>query len=122
MSEHLHQKALFEWAWRMLPQHPDLAMMYAIPNGGQRTKATAGKLRAEGVKAGVPDIHLAVPRGPFHGLYIEMKYGDNKLTKDQERWLSALQVRGYCISVCYDWQEAAKAVLKYLELPCQHLT
>ena len=60
MSEHLHQKALFEWADRMEGAWPELRLMYAIPNGGLRTKAQAGKLKAEGVKPGVPDIHLPV--------------------------------------------------------------
>lgn len=47
--------------------------MTAIPNGGQRHKAVAGKLKAEGVKPGYPDILIDLPRGPFHGLRIEMK-------------------------------------------------
>ena len=60
MSEHAHQVALFDWANLHLGRMPELAAMYAIPNGGARSKATAGKLKAEGVKAGVPDIVPAI--------------------------------------------------------------
>ena len=59
MSEHHEQCALFAW---LRLQWPDLdRVSFAIPNGGHRHKAVAGKLKAEGVKAGVPDIFIAYP-------------------------------------------------------------
>ena len=38
-------------------------LMIAIPNGGQRKNGIAGKLKAEGVVAGVPDLFFAYPSG-----------------------------------------------------------
>ena len=35
--------------------------------------ATGGRLRAEGLKSGVPDLCLPSAHGEYHGLYIEMK-------------------------------------------------
>ena len=52
--ETLEQQALFDWA--KISGIPDLDLLHAIPNGGHRNKATAGRLKAEGVKRGVPDI------------------------------------------------------------------
>ena len=69
MSEHDEQVALFQWAGYQLGACPELALMFAIPNGGDRHPAVAGKLRDEGVKAGVPDIFLPVPRGKYHGMF-----------------------------------------------------
>ena len=72
-SEHEHQKAVIEWAEVKSGQYPELRLLYAIPNGGHRHKAVAAKLKAEGVKPGVPDLCLPVRRGEYSGLYIEMK-------------------------------------------------
>jgi hypothetical protein len=64
-------------------------MLFAIPNGGARHKAIAGKLRAEGVRAGVPDICLPVPRGEYHGLFIELKRPKGgHVSEEQEAWIS----------------------------------
>jgi len=43
MSEHDEQYKLFSWT----RYRPELRWMFAIPNGGYRTKATAGKMAAE---------------------------------------------------------------------------
>ena len=61
-SEHEEQVALFEWAEWNKRQYPELELMFAIPNGGQRHVVVAKKLKDEGVKAGVPDIFLPVAR------------------------------------------------------------
>lgn len=114
MSEHTEQAALFEWAaWN---QSKDAAfnMLYAVPNGGKRDKATAARLKSEGVKAGVPDIVLPVARNGYHGFYIEMKVGKNTTSKEQVIWLTALAAEGYCVDVSYGWQEAARKIAWYL--------
>ena len=54
MSEHLTQKAFFEWA--ALQRIPGIELLHATPNGGGRSKAEAGRLKAEGVRAGQPDV------------------------------------------------------------------
>ena len=59
-SESVEQCCLFRWAGYSLGLHPELKLMYHIPNGGKRNITTARRLKAEGVKAGVPDIHLPV--------------------------------------------------------------
>ncbi len=115
-SEHQEQAALFEWAAWNSPRVPALKLLYAIPNGGKRDKATAAKLKAEGVKAGVPDICLPIARRGYHGFYIELKIGMNRPTKDQLAWLEALKLEGYMTDVSYGWQEAAHKIIRYLGL------
>ena len=109
------QEALFSWALLMETKYPCLKLLYHVPNGGMRSAAVAGKLKAEGVKAGVPDICLPVARGKYHGLYIELKAGKNKATKDQKEWLSALSEEGYMAILCRGWENASKSILAYLE-------
>jgi hypothetical protein len=108
------QKALFAWAAINRGKHHELELLYHVPNGGSRHPAEAANLKAQGVKAGVPDICLPVPRGAFHGLFIEMKYGKNRLTADQKWWLVALSQQGYATAVCYTWESARTVIERYL--------
>ena len=114
MSEHDEQKALFQWAEIAQLQRPELALMFAIPNGGHRLKAVAGKMKAEGVKPGVPDIFLPVPRQQYHGLFVEMKTQKGAISKEQHRWIRPLLCKGYQVKVCRGWQAAAEVIEQYL--------
>lgn len=110
---------------------PELHRLFAIPNGGQRDKITAGKLKAEGVKPGVPDILLPVCRGVWAGLFVEMKRpkttkaGTKKAeiidqaagstSDDQDGWIGYLRHAGYGVAVAFDWRSAATQIQSYLE-------
>ena len=116
-----HQEAeeqvnLFRWAEQNTIVFPELALMYHIPNGGKRDAAEAANLKRQGVKAGVPDIHLPVARGGFHGLYIELKAGDNTVTDNQKRWLKRLSAEGHATAVCYGAKQASEVITAYLKL------
>ena len=114
-SEDTEQINVIAWAdWNAI-MYPELRWLHHIPNGGSRNKAEAANLKRQGVKAGVPDLFLPVARGGYHGLYIELKYGKNKTSKNQDKWLSALSKQGYCSMVCYGWVEAKKAICEYLK-------
>lgn len=115
MSESDEQIALFQWAAYSSGKYPELDLMYHIPNGGKRSITTAVRLKAEGTKAGVPDICLPVPNGGYHGLYIEMKSGKNKTTALQDKWLEALAFQGYETAVCYGWESAKDLIVEYLD-------
>ena len=56
-------------------------------------------------------------RGKYHGLYIEMKAGKNKPSKEQKEWINSLQEEGYAACVCYGWLEAREVIEKYLSEP-----
>lgn len=115
--EHDLQVTLFNWADMQTNVYPDLACMYAVPNGGHRHKTVAAKLKAEGVKSGVPDICLPVPRGRYHGLYIELKIKPNKPSANQLKWLAMLEEQGHLCAVAYDLYEAIGILKLYLKEP-----
>lgn len=94
-----------------------LRYMFAVPNGGFRHKKTAIYLAEEGVKSGVPDIFLPYPMQGFHGLFIEMKYGRNKTTENQDDYIAYLKRAGYCVEICYSFEAAKEIILEYLGLP-----
>jgi hypothetical protein len=115
-KEHQEQAALFKWAALV----PELSLMFAIPNGGQRHKAVAAKLKAEGVKSGVPDICLPLARGGFTGLWIELKRPIVKVeakpiaSANQKWWIDALNMAGAKAVVCFGWDDARQVILSYI--------
>lgn len=113
--EHNEQATLFQMISYQVNKYPELELMFAIPNGGARHIAVARKLKAEGVKAGVPDIFLPVARNGYHGLFIEMKVGKNKPTDHQRDYLDKLEDEGYLTDVCYSSEEAYNLIMTYLK-------
>ena len=73
---------------------------YAIPNGGARSKAQAGKLKAEGVTSGVLDLFCSVARAGYYGLYIGMKSLSGKTSASQREWIRESEEEGYAAFVC----------------------
>lgn len=118
-SEHESQRQVFTWATLQSGAWPELGLLFAVPNGGARNVVVGKKLKAEGVKAGVPDIVLPVPRGGFHGLFVEMKRPGNPPSKEQKEWLAALKGQGYCTAVCLGFDHAQAVIMRYLreEMP-----
>jgi len=73
---------------------------FAIPNGGKRSKREAGRLKAEGVKAGVSDIECSLPTRRYVGLFIEMKSLTGSASDEQRKWINESRDLGYCAEVC----------------------
>ena len=48
-----------------------------VPNEGKRSPQQGAKLKRMGMQKGFPDLVVPLPRGNYHGLYIEMKVGNN---------------------------------------------
>ena len=113
MSEHDEQCALFQLLALYESRYPILHWVHAIPNGGKRHVATAVKMKKEGVKRGIPDIFIPYPVDEWAGCYIEMKFGDGRLTKEQKEFIATFE-HTYKICVCYSAEEAAHAIGEYL--------
>lgn len=128
-TESAHQTALFAWAALNFNRWPKLRWMHHIPNGGSRgddertRKIRGGRLKAEGVRDGIPDIFLPVACGQYHGLYIEMKRPAERPKRDGSKGsLSDAQLEfahfaiaeGYAWAVCYAWNDAAALIERYL--------
>ena len=112
MKEHHEQVRLIAWAKANEDEKTELRWLFAIPNGGKRDKVTGFKMKQEGVKSGVPDLCLPVPRRGYHGLYIEMKIQDGGVVSDnQKKWKKALEEQGYRVEICPGF-EAARATLE----------
>ena len=111
------QKQVVTWArWASKSgKYPMLEMLHCSLNGVKLSKTQAGIAKAQGMLSGVPDLFLPVPRGKYHGLYIEMKHGSNTLTENQKKFLQNAANVGYAVSVCYSANEAIKRIEDYYQ-------
>ncbi len=93
-----------------------MAALFHIPNGGRRGKAEAARFKAQGVKAGVPDLCLPVPRGPYHALYIELKRETGgTASAAQAGWIERLKYYGNFAVICHGWESAKNVILWYMK-------
>lgn len=114
-SEEYEQICLFKWAALESGAHPELALLHAIPNGGKRIPREAARMKAGGVKAGVPDMFLPVAREGCHGLYIELKRRDGgRVSRQQVAWMDALARQGFKVALCHGWHAACEEIMRYL--------
>lgn len=118
--EEIEQEHVFLWASMEERAYPELAMLYAIPNGGKRAIKTAVALKKQGVKRGVPDMCLPVARGGYHGLYVELKRQKGGTVSDEQReWIAALNTQGYKAIICHGAEEAIEQIRGYLDNECR---
>lgn len=117
-TESEEQRAVMDWAELASGKWLELRLLYHVPNEGRRSMATGGRMRAEGLKSGVPDLCLPVARAGYHGLYIEMKRTQgSKTSQEQKEWLEALAAEGYKTALCRGAEEAIEEMESYLMLP-----
>ena len=88
-TEHEEQRELVRWFRQTWPG----VRIFAIPNGGARSPSVAGRLKAEGVSKGVPDLYI-----PAWRTWIEMKrQKDGSVSPEQKDWHQYLESIGDCV-------------------------
>lgn len=115
-SEDTEQITVIQWAQYNESRHPELKWLHHCPNGGSRNQAEAVKLKQMGVKAGVSDLCLPYPKGIYCGLYIEMKFGDNRQTGNQKEFLKDMVEARHFVATCYSAEEAIGVISEYVNL------
>ena len=110
-TEHQEQCRVIEWC----DQHPVAKHIFAIPNGANKSPATAAKFKREGLRKGVPDLFLPVARSSYHGLFIEMKRTKGgRSSLEQSDWCHNLRVFGFEVLVCHGADKAIAMIQSYL--------
>lgn len=113
-SQHEHglQVSCVRWFRMAYPAWGRL--LFAVPNGGHRNKATAGKLKAEGATAGVADLILLRRNSRYGALLVEMKYGKGTQSEAQKDWQEAAEGAGYRYAVCRSLDDFIGTVEEYI--------
>jgi VRR-NUC domain len=98
VSEHLEQARVVSWFRQTYPD----TLIFAVPNGGLRSKSQALKLKVEGVVPGVPDLFI-----PAWRVWVEMKrVKGGVLSKEQQNMIKYLQSVNYCVIVGHGAEDA----------------
>ncbi len=104
-TEHQEQREFVMWMRQTFPEK----RIFAIPNGGQRSRTTGAKLKAEGVSAGVPDLYI-----PAWRCWIEMKREKGgKLSPQQKNWIKYLKSIGNTVIVANGCEDAKNKIRSY---------
>ena len=117
--EHQEQVHVINWFALMAPNNSfDPKLLFAIPNGGRRDRVSGAKLKEEGVRAGVPDLFLAIPVGCHHGMFIELKQsqrGRSKVSPMQHEMMERLSGQGYHCVIGWGADDAIDKIERYLK-------
>lgn len=114
-SEAQEQAAVIEW-WRFACRKygvPEVALLH-VANEGTGSVVRGRLQKRQGVRAGVADLFLSVPRGVFSGLWIEMKRKDGMVRPEQREFLSKMKALGYDCAVCRGAEAAREKIHAYL--------
>ena len=109
-SEDTEQINVVSWANWNVNRYPELRWLFHVPNGGSRNKQEAVKFKQMGVKAGVSDLCLPYPKGSYCGLFVEMKFGNNRQQDTQKEFLADMAAAGHFVATCYSAEEAIKVM------------
>lgn len=110
------QIALIRWWASVCRQFgvPEI-LLASCPNGGGRSGPRVGAiLKAEGLRAGFPDLGLYAPRGVHHALFLELKRPAGVVSPEQEVFHSLLRDQGYKVVVVRGVIEGINEITSYL--------
>lgn len=122
-SEHAEQAALLQWIVTEGVRYDSrLALLFAVPNGGDYggKQSVGARMKAEGLRSGVPDLFLPVTVGKWPGCWVEMKKRGRErekwggLSEKQVWWHLNLRAQGYAVFTCFSWQSARAMLWAYV--------
>lgn len=122
-TEYAEQKCVIDW-WSIYSRMKGLdeRLLFASANAAKRSYKLAAMMKASGVRAGLPDLMLALPKfvrgvAPqammFAGLFIEMKRIGGKAEPHQIEYCDLLRRQGYNVVIAQGAEEAIRAIKGY---------
>lgn len=101
------QAAVVSWFRTVAPD----CLIFAVPNGGLRTKAEAAKMKWTGTLAGVPDLVIVDEHGLIY--FLEIKQADGYLSDVQKDFRDLCRKRGWPWAVATSINDAQRELLKW---------
>lgn len=106
--------------WFRLQYRSRARLLFAVPNGGGRTRIEASIMNGEGVLAGVADLIYLESRGGYGSLCIEMKTRTGRQSPEQKEWQKAAEAGGNRYVVCRSFDDFKAAIEEYMALEASH--
>lgn len=108
------QSEFFNQAKIFFPNIPE-KLLFAVPNGGSRNKLEAINLKRQGIKSGVADVLLLIPRGGFASLCLEFKTKTGKQSPEQKEFQKQAENCGSKYVIVRSVKEAIDEMKIYLK-------
>lgn len=108
------QSEFFAKCELIFPNIPD-KLLFAVPNGGSRNKLEAINLKRQGLKRGVADTILLMPRGGYASLCLEFKTEKGEQSDDQKEFQQQATENGSKYVIVRSVNEAISEVKNYLK-------
>lgn len=126
-TEHQIQAAYFDWVKTMARTDWHYELIWSVPNALKMASAERHKgaiyrsYQREGHRAGVPDVHIAVPTEKHPAAWIETKRPGGKLSVAQKEKLTMLRKAGHNVAVCYSTEEMISFTVAHMSNREKHL-
>ncbi len=112
MNEQKQQEALVTY---LQIQYKDVRFCASLGGQYQQYPSQRSKAIKTGYVKGFPDLQITEARKGYHGLFIELKTKNGRMTKHQKEWIDDLNKRGYYARCCYGLEEALDTIDFYLK-------
>ena len=113
MTESQIQKGFVRWfRGRYTEIEP---LFFAVSNGGARNAWTAKIMKDEGVRAGVSDLILLIPKHGYAGLLIETKKPDGTQSESQKDFERLATKFKYLYVIVRNQEDFEKLMMWYIE-------
>ncbi|QFT40043.1 VRR-NUC domain protein (plasmid) [Vibrio sp. THAF191c] len=115
LAEHWLQVRIF---YTLEVDYPDeYEFAFAVPNGGHRSKRSASLISYEGQKKGTPDVFIPIPKGIYHGMFLEVKTEKGTASKDQKSKAELYRQMGYYVVIAKGYDACMAQLTQYFALP-----
>lgn len=108
------QSEFFSQVKLFFPRIPD-KLLFAVPNGGSRNKIEAANLKRQGVKSGIADVILLIPKSGFASLCMEFKTKSGKQSSEQKEFQKQAEMCGSKYIIVRSVKQAIDEMKKYLK-------
>ncbi len=105
------QDPLVKWFKAQYPK----TLITSMKNEAKRSWGQVHYDKKSGLCTGALDLFIICPNKKYHGLWIECKWGYNKLTPMQESFIVGVVEAGYDAAVVYDIDTGIKVITKYMK-------
>lgn len=108
------QTEFFKQVSLFFPTLPD-RLLFAVPNGGSRHKIEAANMKRQGVKRGVADVILQIPKKGYASLCLEFKTPTGRQSDEQKEYQRQVELAGNKYIVVRSVEQAIRAITEYLK-------
>ena len=88
--------------------------IFAVPNGGSRHKIEAANMKRQGVKRGVADVILQIPKKGYASLCLEFKTSTGKQSAEQKEYQRQVEMAGSKYVIVRSVEQAIRELQLYL--------